>query len=91
MDQVKHRARFRGKPRYNVPTPPQWMRHFIPWALLDWINDHYGVCWAQVVYWKMGLSEDSWSCADMCFEPSDYCGKWDVIDGKPQVPGEDND
>jgi len=58
-------------------TPPPCLRHITPWKLLNWINDHSGVCWANVVMWKMFGREGSWWPTSMCFHPYDYCGKFD--------------
>jgi len=66
-------------------TPPQWIRHFTPWSLLYWINDHFDCCWSGIVCWKMGYDGRSWDIRPRCFnvdhpDPKhryDYCGRYD--------------
>lgn len=61
-------------------TPPVWMRHFISYRLLDWLNDHSSVCWANVVMWREHGDSDSWwptSCWQKdLVDHGDWCGKF---------------
>jgi hypothetical protein len=57
-------------------TPPDWLRYFVPWRVLGWINDHTEVCWANVVMWKL-YGGHSWWPTRACWENGyDYCGKF---------------
>lgn len=58
-------------------TPPAWMRHIMPWRLLNWIMTHTDVCNTNVVMWKMYGAEKSWWPNKLCFHPHDYCGKFE--------------
>lgn len=66
--------------RWRLGTPPGWLRHFISWRLLKWIDRRFLVCWSSLVDWKMsGEAEWPGICRD-CFYPYDYCGKYDKCD-----------
>lgn len=58
--------------------PPSWLRHFLPWWLLHYLDRRYRLCWTGVAMWKMGY-EWSWGPPNpTCFgdgEPTCYCGK----------------
>lgn len=70
----------------NHPAPPLWLRHFVSWRILGWIDQHSDYCWANMVSWKLGSEVRTWYPSRMCFDNGDYCGKFN---GKP-IPETDN-
>lgn len=67
--------------RWPYWTPPGWLRHFVSWRLLSWIDRHFLVCWSRLCDWKFHGPEEgtnAWPGIDRgCFHPYDYCGKYD--------------
>ncbi len=65
----------------DMGHPPLWLRHFMPWRLLKWIDDRFETCWAGMVMWKYGHPW-SWFPTCSCFEAKpnryDWCGKYDL-------------
>jgi hypothetical protein len=63
--------------------PPLWLRHFVSWRLLMWLNDRLPLCWASLVQWKTG-NKHNWFPESSCWsgpqgEEYDYCGKFDCV------------
>ena len=67
-------------PRWWKRTPPPWLRHFVHWRVLDWIDKRFPTCWTMMVLWKMFGANESWWPRAMCFGDEvthyDYCGKF---------------
>jgi len=59
---------------------PTWVRYFMPWRLLVWLDKRFDWCWANMVAWKVYGANDPWQVSNMCFDatssPYDYCGKF---------------
>jgi hypothetical protein len=66
------------RPSTQFNAPPTWLRHVTPWWLLRLINDHFGVCWSNVVGWKVYGSWycNGWNPGPECLGENDYCGKF---------------
>lgn len=43
-----------------------WWRDLVPWWVLGFVNDHFNVCWANIVRWKMLDSECGWKVESSC-------------------------
>ncbi|KKN32113.1 hypothetical protein LCGC14_0817240 [marine sediment metagenome] len=74
----KRRWPFRG-----YVEPPLWLRHLTPWWVLWKLQEHYHLCWTNMVRWKMG-DECDWNVTTSCFEPYDYCGFYDRVATKEE-------
>lgn len=60
--------------------PWPWLRHIIPWWVLEWIDGHCDVCWENVVTWKIEGGECPWAVDTSCRDDfkrtgTCYCGK----------------
>ena len=58
---------------------PRWLRRFVPWKFLYWIDSRTNICWANVVMWKMFGDDGDLRVSARCFgstPPYDYCGKF---------------
>lgn len=71
--------------RWGEVEPPSWLRHFIPWSVLDWMFNRWHLCWSGMVMWKLGY-EWSWSIDRSCVL-QDYCG-WYATKATPQEKAE---
>lgn len=63
-------------------TPPMWLRHLLPWRVIDFIRRNPRVCGARIAMWKMGYEDWPWGISRSCWDgPNggwDYCGKWET-------------
>ena len=62
-------------------TPPAWMRHFVSWRLLFWLDKRLPTCWAGMTMWKLGYDGWEWWPDRTCWDGPkgrefDYCGKY---------------
>lgn len=61
---------------------PIWLRNFVPWKMLSWIDERTNICWSQVVIWKMLGTDGDLRVSSLCFDSSpekyDYCAKFCV-------------
>ena len=71
-----------SKIEWKYGTPPSWLRHITPWWELNFIDNHFHVCWANLVMWKMGYPRENWLWDNFrtCKAPDQpgpcYCGKY---------------
>ena len=61
--------------------PPSWLRHFIPWRVIDRIEVRLGLCRCGIVMWKLGY-EWTWDRpTETCFNHERgvpcWCGRYE--------------
>ena len=63
-------------PKWWKRTPPSWLRYFVHWRVLTWLDHHLPTCWATMVMWKVYGVDESWWPDPRCFEGYDYSAKF---------------
>lgn len=69
----------------HAPTCWPWVRCLVPWRLLVWLTERWGLCWVNVVTWRLwGDEAGSLLASPACWdgrpgEEYDYCGRYDSL------------